>query len=385
MILGGEFPPDGRVEKEAVSLIENGHKVTIACQTIVDRPSDEIYEDIIIKRLKLSKLDYKLSAAILTLPFHFKKWIKFISTFENKFDAIHVHDLPLAKIGYYFSKKWNCKLILDQHEYYSDWIVRTAHMNTLFGKIIKLFSNWKNYEKKYLNKADLVITVAEPLRKNYIQEYYLNEHKIITIPNTPSSKVFNDENINQEIIDAYKDQFILFYAGGIDMLRGIDMAIEALILIKEKIPNIKLVLAGKIIKPYDPLAKALLLKVDHLIEYIGWINECDLPSYIKASSICFFTPNPNNKEINNTIATKVYQYAMMSCPQIVSEAKMMKDYVEQNNLGYAVKDEKEFAERVIEHYKNNTNPTTLNNKVNSWENTVLPLIKYYNTLVRKSS
>jgi len=31
MVLEGEFPPDNRVEKEAVSLIEAGHEVHIAC------------------------------------------------------------------------------------------------------------------------------------------------------------------------------------------------------------------------------------------------------------------------------------------------------------------------------------------------------------------
>ena len=41
-------------------------------------------------------------------------------------------------------------------------------------------------------------------------------------------------------------------------------------------------------------------------------------------------------EINNTIATKIYQYAAMGKPVIVSEARLMKEFVEANKLGFSV-------------------------------------------------
>lgn len=78
-------------------------------------------------------------------------------------DVIHIHDLPLTNIGVKMKRKYEIKLVCDQHEYYSNLIVQTTH----------------------LNKADLVITVEEPLQKEYINKVRVKKEHIITLPNTP--------------------------------------------------------------------------------------------------------------------------------------------------------------------------------------------------------
>ncbi|MCF8363247.1 MAG: glycosyltransferase [Prolixibacteraceae bacterium] len=384
MILDEEFPPDSRVLKEINSLVDEGFYVFLICSTFEGRPTYEKHKGWELHRLRMAKIPWrKLKATVLIIPFYFWRWKYFIlKRFKNvKFNAVHVHDLPLSKIGEYVSKKKECALILDQHEYYSDWIVKTAHMNTFIGRIVKFFTKWKEYERKHLNSSDLVITVTEPLRLNYIKEYCLQENKIITIPNTPNLDIFNEKNIKKEIVEKYKDKFILFYAGGIDVLRGIDIVINSLPELRKIIPNIMLLLAGKIRNPYDPFQRAKEVGCSDLLEFVGWIDENDLPSYIKASDVCFFTPNPDRDEINNTIATKNYQYAAMKKPQIVSSAKMMSEFVVENNLGYSINNSKEFTEKVIDIYKEGYNVKTANNKsIKGWSETIVPLLQYYKNL-----
>jgi len=386
MVLESDFPPDSRVEKEAISLFEQGHEIHIICYSNERLPEFELKDKFTIHRIKFSGFfRYKISVLALVLPFYFIKWRKAINRSYKKylFDVIHVHDLPLSKVGYYFKKKYGCQLVCDQHEFYSNWIYETAHMNTLLGKIIARISNWKSYEKKYLNLADLIITVAKPLEENYLQKYDVKKDKIITVPNTPTKNIYCRKNIQQEIVEKYKKDFVIFYAGGIDILRGIDTAIRALKIIKGKIPNVKLLLCGKIRKPYDPFKTANIYNVTDVVDFKGWIDEDEIPSYISASQICFFTPPVNRDEINKTIATKIYQYAIMERPMIVSDAKMMKDFVEKNKLGIAIKtnDSEAFANAVFDIYnhkfslgKNDANEDWL------WEKTVSPLILKYNYL-----
>jgi len=220
MILTSFFPPDSRVEKEAASLADEGHDVHILCYSKPNQKNIEIYKYYTVHRIDCSKFFInKLSALALLVPFFFYKWKREINKLILKYNikAIHVHDLPLSKVGYYFKKKFGCKLICDQHEFYSDWIKKTAHMNTKFGKIVSFFSNWEKYEKRYLELADLVITVAKPLEKNYLEKYSIAKDKIITVPNTPSKNIYNHNNVNKKIIESYKNNFIVFYAGGIDI------------------------------------------------------------------------------------------------------------------------------------------------------------------------
>jgi glycosyltransferase involved in cell wall biosynthesis len=387
MLLNEEFPPDSRVEKEAISLIEQGHIVTVACYSLNNAPEFEIYKGIEIRRINLNKISYKLSAACLILPFYFAKWTRFTEAIAKGFrpDIIHVHDLPLSKVGYKLKVKYQCKLICDQHEFYSDWIVHTAHMNTFLGKIVSSLSNWKKYEEYYLKKADLVLTVSENLRQNYINTYNLDRNEILCIPNTPTEKIYNAKNKKDHIIDRYRDNFMIFYAGGIDVLRGINTAIRALKLLQPEIPNVKLVLAGKIIKPYDPFKVAADNNVNAMFDFAGWIDEEDLPSYIAASKVCFFTPPANRVEINNTIATKIFQYAIMDRPIITSSAQIMKDFVETNNLGIAIDDGDHvgFAYAILKIEKGEFKFEKLDlikKKEITWECTVQPMINAYDKL-----
>jgi glycosyltransferase involved in cell wall biosynthesis len=382
MILASSFPPDSRVEKEAISLAEEGHEVHILCYLKQGQKKTEHTKHYKVHRLACSDFFVnKLSALALIIPSYFNKWKYEIEKLNDRysFEAIHVHDLPLSKVGYYFKKSYGCKLICDQHEFYSDWIKKTAHMNTLQGRLAGLLSDWEKYERKYLNLADLVITVSEPLKENYIKKYGLDNNQIITIPNTPTKTIYNKSNINSKIVQEFNSYYIIFYAGGIDILRGIDTAIAALNKIKAEIPNVRLLLCGKIVKPYNPFKTAKAHKVEDLVIFKGWVDENDLPSYIAASNICFFTPPVNRDEINKTIATKVYQYAIMSKPVIVSDAKMMKEFVELNNLGISIQSDNadQFAEAVLKIYRDGMSINYRSSGLFFWEETVRPLCTSY--------
>jgi len=388
MILDHEFPPDERVEKEAVSLIQSDHEVHIATfsrsRTFV---SIEKYKEIILHRKYISRFLIKSSAAILVLPFYFLYWKKYLVELLNSehFDAIHIHDLPLCKLGYLFKKRYNLLMVCDQHEYYSNWIVKTAHYNTLQGKIIKFLSPWKYYEKKYLSKADKVITVEEPLQKLYIDKVGIKPDKVFCLPNTPLQSTFNVENINTNITFRYKELFTILYVGGMDILRGIDVAIKSIKYLKDQIPNVKLLLIGKESKYLNLRSIIENENVSKFVEMVPFQDISVLPSYIASANICFFTPRTNRSEIHHTIATKIYQYIAMGKPVIVSNVKMMAEFVINNKLGFVINDNdsEEFSRKVItvfndpalsEEFRENALKVS---KQFFWEQTVLPLIDFY--------
>ncbi|MDM7919198.1 MAG: glycosyltransferase, partial [Methanosarcina sp.] len=142
--------------------------------------------------------------------------------------------------------------------------------------------------------------------------------------------------------------FMLFYAGHIDILRGINTIIDALPLLRDAIPDFKFVLAGRFNrKYYDPIRYADDLGVLDMIEYHEWIPLQKLPSYIAASKVCIFIP-PNTPEMNRTIVTKVYQNIVMHKPMIVGQPELMKNLVESNRIGLSIResDPRDLAEKL---------------------------------------
>ncbi|MEA1972114.1 MAG: glycosyltransferase family 4 protein [Candidatus Cloacimonadota bacterium] len=379
------------MEKEALSLMNSGYNVFLLCYTSLDKKVEETYKGININRFKINKfIRNKLFGLYHILPiyrliwtFHIKRFIK-----KNKISVLHIHDLPLTNIGVKFKQKQNLKLVCDQHEFYSNWIGQTATYKTKIGRIIKKFSDWELYEKELLPQADFVITVSERLKQSYINKVGIPARKIINIPNTPSRSTFDKENIDKDILEKYSHQFVIFYVGGVTELRGLSLVIKSLHKISKQIRNIKLVIAGD--GNFLQELKKLSLKenVQDFVEFLGYVSHQKIPTYIKASDVCIFTPPSFNDEINRTIATKIYQYLIMGKPIIVSNVTMMKNFVEENRLGFAVNgsDTSEFEKAVSKIYNNPKLVETIAEnakKINQnyyWEDTSKILIEYYNKL-----
>lgn len=338
MLLENEFPPDNRVEKEAVVLIRSGHEVHILCNTRKSLAPSESINGIRVFRMPLSGFCYKLSALVLVLPFYLRRWRKNAEYLHglHHYDVVHVHDLPLSATGLYLKSKYGIKLVCDQHEYYSDWIVETAHYNTPVGRVVKALSNWKRYERRALENADRVITVEDPLRQQYLKEYRIGSDRLFTLPNTPSTEVFHPGNADPGLFSQYVKPFTLLYFGGIDILRGIDNVIHAIPHIIKTIPDFKFILAGVVYKGYDPVRSAQRLGVEEYVDFIGWIDLEKLPSLIAVADLGIFTPPSFRLEINKTIATKIYQFLAMHTPVIVGRAKYMKEFVESTRTGISV-------------------------------------------------
>lgn len=354
MVLENEFPPDERVEKEIETLQGMGHEIHLACYTRENRQVREEHEGLTIHRMKLTKLMFKLSALILIIPIYKNKWYRFVRKLYKSFDydVIHIHDLPLSMVGLKLKSKYGLQVVCDQHEYYSNWIVNTAHYNTLAGKIVKSLSNWEKFENKTLHSADAILTVEEPLKSTYLKRYNISDNKIFVLPNTPSKKVFHHSRIDTREFPHYRDQFVLLYFGGIDILRGIDFIIQSIPLIVKKIPEFKFVLAGTIIKGYDPFKVSNELGVRKYIDYLGYLDRARLPSLIGVSDLGIFTPRSDREEINRTIATKNYQFLVMNKPMIVGSAKYMKEFTEKNQIGLTVNehDPEDISEKIIAYY-----------------------------------
>lgn len=385
MVLENIFPQDERVEKEIASLLEQGHEIRIATYSFKQTDYQQVYGGYTIYRRKISRIIYKFGAAVLVLPFYFGFWRNYLRKIykEWRFEAIHIHDLPLARLGSEYKSKHGILFVADQHEYYSNWIVQSAHYNKGIGKLVKALSKWERYEQKHLRQADLVCTVEEPLRELYIHERGIAPNRVIVVPNTPLKSIYGVAP--RKHIDKH---FNLFYCGGLDILRGLDTAIKALPMLKEKIPEIRLILTGRRNKHFDPGKLASELGVEELVKFHNWVDYRELPHEIDLGDICFFTPPVNREEIHNTIATKIYQYMARGKPVIVGSARYMKAFVERHQIGLSVDEQRpdEFADAVLKIYSDPDLREQFSSQARKtiasyyWENTVRGMLNFYSQL-----
>jgi hypothetical protein len=138
MILDAEFPPDPRVENEAVSLIKSGHEVFLFCLQYGQQKSFEVINGIHVKRFLSNKLEYKLSALAYTIPIYTFLMKTKIDQFvkENKVNALHIHDMRIAAAVFSVNKKHKLPVVLDLHENRPEIMKFYPHLSVFPGKYL---------------------------------------------------------------------------------------------------------------------------------------------------------------------------------------------------------------------------------------------------------
>ncbi len=391
MILDNNFPPDPRVENEAVTLLKHGNTVSLFSLNFDSQPNYENLNGIVVRRYKISRMLFnKLSPLAYTFPFYFALLSRKISDFveSNNFDVLHIHDMAIAELVFKLNKKWNLPIILDLHENRPEIMKFYSHVNTGLGKILINLSKWKRKQNELILKAENVIVVSNEQKNDIIKETKIEKETICVVPNSVISEIFLHSKIDQKIMTRYKNKFVILYIGSTGLRRGTDTAIKSISILHKHIQNIKLVVVGS--SREDNYFKNLAekYKISEFIDFEGWQNFDLFPSYISASDICI-SPLVRNKHHDSTYTNKQFQYMAMAKPLIVSDSITQANVVRDANCGLIHKgsDENDLAEKITTLYKNKNlrleygrNALTAFKEKYNWEKTSVNLVELYNNL-----
>lgn len=344
MVLDREFPPDIRVENEIEALQEAGHEIHLACYTRKDRKKYEVLNNIIIHRKSIGKFFYKSSVAVLKFPFYFNFWHGFIKKLQRKynFDTIHIHDLPLAKIGFEISRQSNIPFILDLHENWPAYLRVSAHTNSMLGKLVSNNAQWEKYELKYCKLATVVIVVVDEAKER-LASLGIKKENIRVVSNT-----INYSRLHCEKTKTDKYTFTLTYAGAINEHRGLQVVLKAIKLIDPTQINVQLNIVGS--GSYLPYLEKLSsdLGISKQINFAGWKPFDEMLNYIYTSNICII-PHRKSDHTDSTIPHKLFQYMYFSKPVIASDCTPIQRILEDTNSGliFIHDDPEDLAKKII--------------------------------------
>lgn len=393
MILDKTFPPDPRVENEAISLIEKGHEVFLFCLKYDKNEADVQIKGIQVKRYQSNKLEYKLSALAYTFPFYSNlmnwKIVRFLKKY--KIEAIHIHDMRIAEAAFMANKTLKLPTVLDLHDNMPEIMKLYAHLQKFPGKQLISPKKWKQKEEEFINKATKIITVSQEFIEEVVARTQIDRNKIVLVPNTVHQSFYKEAKIDNLIVDGYKNDFVILYLGDTGLRRGLQTAIEALSILKEKIPNVKLVIVG--ISSADPILKqqAIDLKLENQVDFAGWQDVLLFPSYIVASDVCI-SPLHRNIQHDVAYANKLFQYMSFAKPVLVSDAIAQKNLIEKTNSGlvHLEKDAQDFVQKVLQLYADSALRDRLGSNGKQfveeefcWEKTSEKLIALYENLSKQ--
>jgi glycosyltransferase involved in cell wall biosynthesis len=276
---------------------------------------------------------------------YFNFWRKFLGKICSgyQFDAIHIHDLPLARIGYETGQRYRMRFILDLHENWPALLNISTHTNTPLGKILSSDRQWKAYEKKYVQLADEVIVVVEEARKRMI-DLGAEATKVHVVSNTLNLAHFDFPE--QQKDPAY---ITLVYGGGVNFHRGIQTVIQALKTLTPTITRIRvwIIGPGSYLGNLKKLARDL--NVEKYVHFFGWMNRKELLMHISRADVALI-PHIKSPHTDNTVPHKLFQYMYAGIPILSSNCAPLERIVKETGTGLIFKnqDPDSFAESLTQ-------------------------------------
>ncbi len=328
MVLDNEFPPDVRVENEAVALLNAGHEVHLACYTRRNAPEKQNFKGIIIHRIPISLFLYKSSVAALTAPFYFAFWEKFLEEVIKKYEieAVHIHDLPLANVGKRLRKRHGLKLVVDLHENWPALLRVSPYTKTLLGRLLSPGFLWVRYEKKVLHHADMIIVVVREAKERLIK-LGINGSRIVVVSNTLKLDDFELPDLQPD-----PNHFTLYYAGGITYHRGLETAVEAIGQVRDRIPGIRLLIAGS--GKYQQRLQEMVDKynLENHVQFTGHLPLSEVAANLAMADAALI-PHLKTAHTDSTIPHKLFQYMYANKPVIASDCVPLERIISETKGG----------------------------------------------------
>lgn len=352
MILDDVFPPDPRVENEAIELIKEGHEVFLFCLKYNNEKPEEIINGINVRRYKNTTLIYKFSALVFTIPVYSYYMKNRISHFikNNDIDVLHIHDMRIAEACFWANKKYKLPVVLDLHENRPEIMKFYPYVNSTLGKLLISVQKWKEKEEEFVQKSDYVVVVTKHAKSELLQRANIDSDRIKIVPNTIRKSFYED--IKPVKLDYKKDNFTVLYIGDTGYRRGLKTVVSGLKILKQEkgINDIKFLIIGSV-NDNDLVSYVKKNNLEDEIEFLGWQNEITFPSWIKLADICV-SPLHKNIHHDTTYANKLFQYMSFGKPILVSDVLAQKELIEsvQSGLFHKEQDAIDFADKLLKLY-----------------------------------
>jgi glycosyltransferase involved in cell wall biosynthesis len=350
MVVHAYYPiGETRVEREACALTDRGFEVDVICLAGKNEPAVEVKDEVNIYRLPVKR--YVTGGLAIQLfeylVFFFLAFFKLVALHrQRRYRVVQVHNLPdfLIFAGL-VPKLAGARLILDIHDLMPEFYA--ARFNTSLKSWPVRLVHWQ--EQLACRFADHVITVTEPWRQTLIGRG-LPPEKVSVVMNVADDRVFC--RVPQEEQPTKDDgRFRLIYHGTLNQRYGLDLAIQAIGLVKEEIPDIHLVIHGR--GTHREMLKKLVdeLGLGEQVHFsTDFVPTAELPKVILQAQVGV-VPYRRDVFTDGILPTKLMEYAALGIPAIAAQTPAIAAYFDETMVQFfAPEDVQDLARSIVALY-----------------------------------
>jgi glycosyltransferase involved in cell wall biosynthesis len=265
---------------------------------------------------------------------------------KRRYRFLHVHNMPdVLVFTAVVPKMFGAGVILDIHDIFPELYSRkfNAGMDSL---VVRGLCRLERISCRF---ADYVI-VANDVWRDRIAQRSARRGRCVSIANFPDTTVFS--NPNHEVSGSINAMFVILYHGTFSEYHGLDTALQAMGILRNRIGPFRFVLYGE--GPYEPEMRAIIerLGLRDCVQIHEPVPLREIPSILKSADIGV-VPKKDGLFVGDAMSTKLFQYAVMGVPAVVSRTRAEQRYFGERDVRYFVpEDPEDLAKGIQELYEN---------------------------------
>lgn len=300
-------------------LVKAGVLVTL----VMDQKQEK--ENCLCDRIKLfntSEKGIKKISKLKNYILSYKKIDKLLAA--EQYDVLHTEWYTFSPVDYYFissfKKKYKIKYVATVHD--------ILPFNQKFYDVI--------FHRKLYSIADSIILQAPENMKRFAKLFAESKEKTIMIPHGHMLDYIEtaDKKESRKLLDIPENKVVFMFFGQIKKVKGVDILLKALILLKRKFTDLYVMIAGSVWKTDFAECQAIIdnndltecLKTD-----IRYIPDKEIKYFYAASDVCVL---PYTDVFQSGVIQLAYGYKK---PVVTSDLPAFTQFVEEGVTGFISK------------------------------------------------
>ena len=277
---------------------------------------------------------------------------------ELNLDIIHTQsEFSLGAFGKIISRKYDIPFI---HTYHTMWEDYVHYITPIKGRNIYLKRLVRKFSRRFLRKAECVITPSNKTAKYLKYKCNVKNKPIYVIPTGIDIKPFNRNNFSldeknrlKESLGIKPEEKVILFLGRVATEKSIDVLMNVMPSIFNEYQNCKFLIVGDGPSKKDLEEQAKQLHIQEKVIFTGKVPYSEVPKYYNLGDIFV------NASLTETQGLTFIEAMAAGLPVVAKYAPNLSEYIKNGKNGILVKKNADFKTAILKVLKDDTLKNTL--------------------------
>lgn len=337
------YDPDNRVRRYAETLVKRGDQVDAIVLRQEGQEPYAVIKGIHVYRIQRRSIDERSPIQYLgklLLFFLRSAWFLTLRHMRARYDLIHVHSVPDFQVfSTLIPRLLGARVILDIHDIVPEFYASKFKVNER-SLAFRLLLFMERLSAAYSNH----VIIANHLWHTKLCQRSVRPEKCTAIINYPDPAIFSRRPRSRTV----NGDFVMCYPGTLNWHQGLDIAIRAMALLRDRAPNVKFLIIGD---GPDREKLAAMVKQYRLEGRVIMRGLVPLEQVAETMACVDLGVVPKRKDSfgNEAFSTKIMEFMAMGVPVIASNTRIDQYYFSEKLVQFFESDNAEdLAAKILE-------------------------------------